>query len=100
MNDNGQFELEDETGIINISNLLDGIYDSKLKPLVYIKIIKNGKLIFEEDGGIFNHRDEQQVDSYFVCGNNLSKCLFYNTDEVLDITIKQRGNIRNYGRIS
>lgn len=99
MNDDGEFELHNETGIINISKMLDGIYESQLKPLVYIKIEKEGHLLIEEDGGLLLHTDSQKVESYFVCGINISKELFYNTDEFLSITIK-KGNKDNNGNKS
>ena len=101
MNDDGQFELENETGIINISDLLDNIFESGLKPQVYVRIMKDGKLIFEESGGLFLNVDEQRVESFFVCGLNLSKTLFYSTDEYLDITIRQqKGTNKVYGNVS
>ena len=90
MNDNGEFIIHIETGTVNISKILDDIFTSQLRPLVYVKIYRNGKLIFEEDGGLFLNTDDQKVQSYFVCGNNLSKCLFYETDNFLEITINQR----------
>jgi len=90
MDDNGEFIIHTETGIVNISKILDDIFNSQLRPLVYVKIYKNGKLIFEEDGGLFLHTDDQKVQSYFVCSMNLSKLLFYETDNFLEITIKQR----------
>lgn len=95
-NDNAEFELEDETGIINISNLLDGIYNAKQQ--AYIRITKGSSLLFEEDGAIIKKQDKDGIISNFVCGNNLDLLLFNNTDEVLQIIIKKRrkyGNERN-----
>lgn len=97
-NDNGEFELETETGIVNISQLLDGIYTSRLKPQIYIRIEKSGSLLMEEDGGIFYHIDEQKVESFWVCGINLSRLLWDNTGEYLDITIQERKS-KVYGKI-
>lgn len=90
MNDNGEFELKSDNSIINISKLLDEIYNTNSKPQVYIKIMKFGRLLFEEDGGLFLRKDNQSVDSYFICGENLSKLLFYETDEELEVIIKER----------
>lgn len=95
-NDNAEFELEDETGVINISNLLDGIYNTKEQ--AYIKITRKSSLLFEEDGAILKREDRDGIISNFVCGNNLDLLLFNNTDEILEIEIKKRrknGNERN-----
>jgi len=100
MDDNGEFELHTENGIVNISKVLDNIFESQLKPQVDIKIFKNGRLLFDEQGGLFLCIDEQKVESYFVCSLNLSKLLFYNTGERLEITIKYERNSRNYGKKS
>jgi hypothetical protein len=90
MNDDGEFELDTEREIINISKLLDGIYNTGSKPQIYIKIEKFGRLLFEEDGLLVKKKDEQNVESYFICGMNLSKLLFYETDEALEVVIKER----------
>lgn len=102
MNDDGEFELETEYETVNISQLLDKIYSSHTKQLIYVKIIKSGNiLLFEEDGGLFFRRDDQDLDSYFICGNNLSKLLFYNTDNNINIIIKVRDRERQkYGEYS
>ena len=100
MDDIGDFILHTEKGTVNISNILDNIFASQLRPQVDIKIYKNGILLFDEQGGLFNHWDEQKVESYFVCGVNLSKLLFYNTEENLEISIKYERNIRNNGKKS
>ena len=101
MNDDGEFELHNAMSIVNISKVLDNIFASQLKPLVYVKIMKNGtSLLMEEDGGLFSHMDDQKVESYFVCGVNLSKLLFYNTGEKLEFIVKKRGNSLKYGNIS
>ena len=95
-NDNAEFELEDETGIINISNLLDGIHSAKEQ--IYIRITKGSSLLFEEDGAVMKKVDKDGIVSNFVCGNNLDLLLFNNTDEVLQIVIRKRrkyGNERN-----
>lgn len=88
MNDEAEFELHTEDDIINISRLLDGVYYAKEQ--AYIKVVKNGKLLFEEDGGIAKKMDDDGILSSFVCGVNLDLLLFNNTDEVLDITIRKR----------
>jgi len=101
MNDDGEFELYNEMSVINISKVLDNIFASQLRPQVDIKIFKNGILLFDEQGGLFLHTDEQKVESYFVCSLNLSKLLFYNTEENnIEITIKYEGNKRNNGKKS
>ena len=99
-NDNAEYELHTELGVVNISKVLDDIFDSGLRPQVDIKISKNGRLIFDEQGGLFLNMDDQRVESYFVCSLNLSKLLFYNTGENLEITIKYEGKSRYNGNKS
>jgi hypothetical protein len=94
-NDEAQFEIHNDTGIINITKILDNIFDSGLRPLVDIKIYKNGILLFDEQGGLFLHTDDQKVESYFVCSLNLSKLLFYNTGNNLEICIKHERKSKN-----
>lgn len=88
--ESGDFEIVTENGAINVSKLLDGIFESGLRPQVYIKIMRSESLLLEEEGGLFLNKDKQGVDSYFVCGLNLSKLLWDNTEECLEITIKRR----------
>ena len=46
MNDDGEFELEDETiGKVNITKLLESIHTSKT--LVYVEIMRGNSLIFK-----------------------------------------------------
>lgn len=96
-NDNGEFELENETGIVNISQLLDGIYSSQNK-LIYVEIIKDGSILFQEDGGLTKKIDKDGINSFHICGMNLDLVLFNNTGEYLDITIQERKS-KVYGKI-
>lgn len=98
MNDDGEFELEDEIGIVNITKLLESIHTSK--KLVYIEIMRGNSLIFQEDGSVLKKLDKDGIMSFHVCGVNLDFILFYNTGEILEITLKKRGNIRNNGNKS
>ena len=101
MDDNGEFIVHiEDNQIINITKILDDIFTSSLRPQVDIKIFKNGKLLFDEQGGLFLHMDDQKIESYFVCGVNLSKLLFYNTEENLEITIRNEGKSRYNGKKS
>ena len=85
-----------EDGIgVNVSRILNNIFESSLRPQVYIRICKGTSLIMEEDGGLFLNMDKQKVNSFFVCGVNLSKILFDNTDQFLEIEIKQRDRGRS-----
>ena len=72
-----------------VKELVENSLDAGAKS-IYIKIEKFGRLLFEEDGGLFLRKDNQSVDSYFICGENLSKLLFYETDEELEVIIKER----------
>lgn len=97
----GEFEIVTEYGkVINVSRILDNIFESTLRPQVYVKIMRGNSLIFEESGGLLLNRDEQKVESYFVCGLNLSKTLWNNTNEYLEIIIKQEGRNRYNGNKS
>lgn len=101
MNDDGEFELHTEMGIVNISKILDNIFTSQLRPQIDIKIYKNGQLLFDEQGGLFSHLDEQKVESFWVCGVNLSKLMFYNTGENnMEISIKYERKLGNGGEKS
>lgn len=95
MNDEGQFILECENETVNITEILDNIFDSSLKPQVYIKILKNGRLLYDEDGLITICEDKQKVESHYVCFNNLDKLLFYETGEMLEIEIIERSRGRS-----
>jgi len=87
----GEFEMVSEDGIgVNVSKILNDIFESSLKPQVYVRVSKGTSLIIEEDGGLFFNTDKQKVNSYFVCGINLSKTLWDNTDQFLEIEIKER----------
>jgi hypothetical protein len=95
MNDDGEYEIQDETGIINVTQLLEGIYNTK--EMVYISVMRGDSLLFEEDGAITKRKDQDGVLSFYVCGANLEYILFYNTGETLDITLKKRGKNKNNG---
>lgn len=88
-NDDGDFELHTEDEIINITKLLDEIHASQTKPQVFVRIMKNGRVLYEEDGLIVKKLDDQRVMSHFICGLNLSKLLWENTGEELEIEIKK-----------
>ena len=96
-NDDAEYEIHNETGIINLSALLEGIYNSKEKQ-VQIKICKGSSILFDEDGGLRKKVDEHGLLSYHICGVNLELTLFNNTDEVLEFTIIKRGNYNTNGK--
>lgn len=93
----GEFEIVTETGSFNVSKILDGIFESGLRPQVYVKVMEGSSLLLEEEGGLFRHIDSQKIESYFVCGINLSKFLFDSTDRVLELVIK-RGKVDVNGK--
>jgi hypothetical protein len=95
----GEFEIVTENGTVNVSSILDNIFDSGLRPQVYVKVMRGNVLIFEESGGLFYCRDKQGVDSYMICGMNLDKTLWDNTGECLEITIKRERKMKDlYGK--
>jgi len=102
MDDNGEFILQqsEDGKIVNITKILDDIFSSSLKPQVYIKITRCGRLLFEEDGLVTINVDEDRVESHYICGNNLDKLLFYETDNMLEISIKKRGKFIKNGNKS
>ena len=99
-NDNAQFEIHNGNEIINITEILDNIFSSQLKPLVYVRVMKGNSLLFEEDGGIFINTDKFGVNCFCICGMNLDLLLLNHTGERLEITIKYERNSRNYGKKS
>ncbi|MCE5220103.1 MAG: hypothetical protein LLF98_02250 [Clostridium sp.] len=99
MNDDGEFIIHTEAGTTNISKILNDIFDSQLRPLVYVRVAKCGNLLFEEDGRLTIAMDEQRVESFYICGLNLSKLLFYETNEVLEITVRKERKTKGlYGK--
>jgi hypothetical protein len=88
-NDNGEFEIHTDTKIINITKILNDIFDSGLRPLVYIKVMMGDKLLFEESGGLFINIDKFGINCFYICGLNLDALLLDYENEVLEITIKR-----------
>ena len=87
----GEFEILTDSGdAINVSRIINNLFESSLRPQVYIKISCGTSLLFEEDGLITFCTDNQKVESFWVCGVNLSKILWDNTDKFLELIIKQR----------
>ena len=94
-NNEGQFEIHSGNEIFNITEILDNIFDSQLKPLVYIKVTKGSSILFEEDGGLFVNIDKFGVNCYYICGMNLDMLLLNHENEFLEITIKREEKLRN-----
>jgi hypothetical protein len=94
-NDDAQFEIHNGNEIINITEILDNIFDSQLRPLVYVKVMKGDSLLFEEDGGIFINTDRFGINCFYICGMNLDSLLLNHENENLEITIKYEGKSRN-----
>jgi len=98
MDDNGEFIIYiEDNQIINITNILENIFTSQLVPQVYVKLIKNNIIIFEEDGLITKNIDKDGINSFYICGENLDYKLFYNTGEKIEFIVKKRGNSRYNG---
>ena len=91
-NDDAEFEIYNDTGIINISKLLESIYEKQGQ--AYIKVMRANSILFEEDGKVCKKIDKDGINSIHVCGMNLDLVLFENTDEILDIEIRQRGKLK------
>lgn len=88
-NDDAEFEIHNDTGIINITKILDSIFESQLRPLVYVKVEKCGKVLFEEDGRLTINIDKFGINCFYICGLNLDLLLLDYENEVLEITIKR-----------
>jgi len=99
-NENGQFEIHNGNEIINITEILDNIFDSQLRPLVYVKVMKGDSLLFEESGGLFINTDKFGINCFYICGMNLDLLLLNHENEFLEITIKYKGKLRNNGKKS
>ncbi len=96
-NDNADFELHIDSGqVVNITGILDEAYAENI--LVYAKVVRvlEGVILFEEDGRLEKRFDSDGILSYHICGLNLDHLLFYNTDDILDITIEVK--VRNRER--
>lgn len=96
-NDNADFELHIDSGkVVNITGILDEAYAENI--LVYAKIIKalESRILFEEDGKLCKKLDSDGIMSYHICGMNLDHLLFYNTDDIIDITLEVK--VRNRER--
>jgi len=101
MDDNGEFIVHiEDNHTINITNILMDIFTSQLVPQVYVKLIKNNIIVFEEDGQLVKNIDRDGVDSFYICGENLDYKLFYNTGENIEIIVKKRGNSKYNGKKS
>lgn len=88
-NEDAEFEIHSEDGsVCLLTKILNHLH--KNDALVRVVIVKNGKLLFDEDGGLVKKKDQDGVEGYFICGANLDYLLFYNTDEHIDITIRSR----------
>jgi hypothetical protein len=99
-NDNGQFEIHNGNEIVNITEILDNIFQSQLRPLVYVKVMKGDSLLFEEDGGIFVNIDRFGINCFYICGMNLDALLLNHENEFLEIIIKREGKLRYNGKKS
>ena len=99
-NEDGQFEMHDSNKIINITEILDNIFDSQLRPLVYVKVMKGDSLLFEENGGLFINIDRFGINCFYICGLNLDLLLLNHENEFLEITIRNEGKSRYNGKKS
>lgn len=96
-NDIADFELHMDDGkVVNITGILDEAYGDNI--LVYAKVVRvlEGVILFEEDGKLCKKLDSDGIMSYHICGMNLDHLLFYNTDDIIDITLEVK--VRNRER--
>lgn len=86
-NQDANYELTSPTDTINISEILDRVLTSSNK-YIEIKIMDCCKLIFEEHGNLMRYKSyDTGVVDYHINGNCLGDVLFFNTGELLDVTI-------------
>ena len=86
-NDEAQYGLQFPSGLVNISEILDKVCTSSNK-YIEIKIMDCCKLIYEEKGNLMKYKSYNTgVVDYHINGNCLGDVLFFNTENILDITI-------------
>ena len=82
-----EYEIHSLTDIINLSNILEQIFNSENK-YIEIKIMNCCKLIYEEKGNLMKYKSyDSNIIDYHINGNCLGDVLFNNTDSNLEITI-------------
>lgn len=86
-NDEAQYGLQFPSGLVNISEILDKVCNSS-KKYIEVKIMNCCKLIFAEQGNLLKYKSyDTGVVDYHINGNCLGDVLFFNTGELLDVTI-------------
>lgn len=86
-NQDANYELTSPTDTINISEILDKVCNSS-KKYIEVKIMNCCKLIFAEQGNLLKYKSyDTGVVDYHINGNCLGDVLFFNTGELLDVTI-------------
>jgi hypothetical protein len=92
---NGDFILyQEDNSVVNITQMLSQFYLAER--LVYLKVSKGSYIEFEEDGKIFKKLDQDGIISNFICGNNLDYCLWYLTDDIVEIEIRERSKDKDF----
>lgn len=82
-----EYIVKDWEQDINLSEVLKEIFLMN-NSVAQITIVVDGKLAFKEDGYFTYKRDEYNVWSYFVDGENLDEFLFNHTGLRMSICIK------------
>jgi hypothetical protein len=100
-NDLAEYEIHFSNGYINISNILNRVYNSN-NNYIEIKIMNCCKLIYNEKGNLLKRKDNNGILSYHINGCNLDLAMFNNVDEDLEITIyaeaEETGDKYSYGK--
>lgn len=84
--DLAQYCLHSPSGLVNISQILDKIHNSKSK-YIEIRILSGCKLLYCESGSLVFKKNNQGIYCYHVNGLDLDYVLFYSVGELLDIEI-------------
>lgn len=85
-NQDAMYELHSPTEKINISELLNKIYHAD-NNYIEIKIMKQCKLIYQEQGSLLMKKDDFGIFCYHINGLNLEYFLFNNVGEDIEITM-------------
>lgn len=85
-NDDGEYVVDK----LNISQLLDNVYLSNNKSVIF-KIMEGCKILFDEAGNLRRKPDQDRINSYHICGLSIERELFYDVGKNLDIEIVAEG---------
>lgn len=84
---NGNYKLYSASGIINISEMLNMVYYHPTNNHIYIYIMDNPKVLFNEDGILYYSKIAPKTYTYHINGENLEAVLYAAQGKHIEITI-------------